>query len=86
MEQRIDAVKRLTVRACAPDKRQDLVFRDPSVRKRSVRLIVENADSVRLSELCLLIAPSQVFLRTTADLATSSRCVKAKARDHVPFT
>jgi hypothetical protein len=73
MEQRIDDVKRQTIRACAPDKRQDLVFREPSVRKRSVRLIVENADSVRLSELCLKLAPAQVFLRTTADLATSSR-------------
>jgi hypothetical protein len=44
------------------------------VRKRSVRLIVENAESVRLNDLCKRIWPAQVFLRTTADLATSSRC------------
>ena len=73
MEARLERVKRIVAQSCAPGRQQDLVFRDASERKRSVRLIVENADSVRLNELCRRIAPAQVFLRTTADVATSSR-------------
>lgn len=79
MQQRIEEVKHLTLCACAPAKQQDLVFREPSVRKRSVRLIVENADSVRLNDLCDRLSPAQVFLRTTSDLATSSRCLRSSA-------
>lgn len=73
MEQKIDHIKHLAIQHCVGTKRSDLVFKGPDSRRRSVRLIVENADGINLTEFISDIEPAQAFLRTTHDLATTSR-------------